>query len=170
VFAGNLSRNKVDFELLHVLVRAGLDVHLAGPIAEGGGGAQDAVAQLTAEGAVYHGLLDPTSLAELYWTSSVGLIPYELNEYTRGVSPLKTYEYLAAGLAVVSTPLPSVPEVDGAVVVAASRDDFVRAVIGHAAATNSDVHSSRVLLAAGHGWASRGEQARELVRSLITSE
>ncbi|MBE3123384.1 MAG: VanZ family protein [Planctomycetes bacterium] len=36
----------------------------------------------------------------------VGLIPFKINELTRAVNPIKMKEYLAAGLPVVSTPLP----------------------------------------------------------------
>jgi glycosyltransferase involved in cell wall biosynthesis len=35
----------------------------------------------------------------------VGLLPSLINEYTRGMFPMKYYEYLAAGVPVVSTPL-----------------------------------------------------------------
>jgi glycosyltransferase involved in cell wall biosynthesis len=38
----------------------------------------------------------------------VGLIPFKLNELTLAVNPIKLREYLAAGLPVVSTPLPEV--------------------------------------------------------------
>ncbi len=38
----------------------------------------------------------------------VGLIPFKVNELTRAVNPIKLREYLAAGLPVVSTPLPEV--------------------------------------------------------------
>ena len=38
----------------------------------------------------------------------VGLIPFKINELTRAVNPIKLREYLAAGLPVVSTPLPEV--------------------------------------------------------------
>jgi glycosyltransferase involved in cell wall biosynthesis len=38
----------------------------------------------------------------------VGLIPFKVNELTRSVNPIKLREYLAAGLPVVSTPLPEV--------------------------------------------------------------
>jgi len=38
----------------------------------------------------------------------VGLIPFEVNELTRAVNPIKLREYLAAGLSVVSAPLPEV--------------------------------------------------------------
>ena len=35
----------------------------------------------------------------------VGLLPTLINEYTRSMFPMKYFEYLAAGLPVVSTPL-----------------------------------------------------------------
>ena len=38
----------------------------------------------------------------------VGLIPFKINELTEAVNPIKLREYLAAGLPVVSTPLPEV--------------------------------------------------------------
>ncbi len=38
----------------------------------------------------------------------VALMPFALNEATRSISPTKTLEYLAAGLPVVSTPVPDV--------------------------------------------------------------
>ena len=128
VFAGNLTTSKVDFELLGQLVDRGVDLHLAGPIAEGGGSASSHVEALVARGATYHGMLSLQELARLYWTARVGLIPYVLNDYTRGVSPLKTYEYLAAGLGVVSTPIPSVERRGDHVVIAHSTNEFLSAV------------------------------------------
>jgi len=38
----------------------------------------------------------------------VGLIPFKVNALTKSVNPIKLREYLAAGLPVVSTPLPEV--------------------------------------------------------------
>ena len=43
-------------------------------------------------------------------------MPFALNEATRSISPTKTLEYLAAGLPVVSTPVPDVVSEYGDVV------------------------------------------------------
>jgi glycosyltransferase involved in cell wall biosynthesis len=43
-------------------------------------------------------------------------MPFALNEATKSISPTKTLEYLAAGLPVVSTPVPDVVADFGAVV------------------------------------------------------
>src|SRR5206468_3725503 len=112
------------------LIQEGVEVKLAGPVAQGGGDAADALSELVALGANYHGMLDLPNLAKLMVSSTVGLIPYELNSYTRGVSPLKVYEYLAAGLHVVSTPIPSVNPMPGHVEVASTAEEFVSQVLG----------------------------------------
>jgi glycosyltransferase involved in cell wall biosynthesis len=166
VFAGNLSPSKVDFGLLEAVARAGVDLHLAGPVAEGGGSAGVEVRRLAAAGATVHGVLAPVELAELYAGATVGLIPYVLNPYTRGVSPLKTYEYLAAGLCVVATPLPGVQPLDGDVLVR-SGQEFVDAVVEHAAVPAAAVVDRRVGEAEQHSWTARGEVVRATVRRLV---
>jgi teichuronic acid biosynthesis glycosyltransferase TuaH len=163
VFAGNLTTSKVDFDLLRSLVESGVDLHLAGPIGEGGGDAHAAVASLTALGATYHGHLDYESLADLYWSSSVGLIPYQINDYTRGVSPLKTFEYLAAGMAVVSTPVPSVAPRDEVVFVRPAGRSFVEAVQQSLGTPSEDDLTTRFDIARQNSWSVRGVAVRELI-------
>ncbi|MDV8146986.1 glycosyltransferase [Arthrobacter sp. B10-11] len=169
VFAGNLTSKKIDFQLLRDLMAAGVDLHLAGPVAQGGGDADALLQELVSMGAEYHGMLNLQSLSELMAGSTVGLIPYELNSYTRGVSPLKVYEYLAAGLRVVSTPVPSVIPRDGHVDVAQSRAHFVEAVRDGLALTTDDIRSERVRLARENSWSGRGNEARELVSTLLAN-
>lgn len=164
VFAGNLSTTKVDFELLAALTDSGIDLHLAGPVAEGGGRAAAELDGVVSRGATYHGLLNPTELAELYWSAQVGLIPYVLNAYTRGVSPLKTYEYLAAGLSVVSTAVPSVQELDDHIIVADTNCGFVAAVDRLTRTHSDDLAAERAALAARNSWTGRGQSARDLAR------
>jgi len=164
VFAGNLSTTKVDFALLEALQETGWKVHLAGPISEGGGDASEAVARLVSKGATHHGLLSLEDVARLYWRCEVGLIPYVVNDYTLGVNPLKTFEYLAAGLTVVSTPVPAVSPREGDVVVTGDADSFVRAVTS--AQTDSDAVQRRIRIAHEHSWIARGVEARELLNNV----
>jgi glycosyltransferase involved in cell wall biosynthesis len=58
----------------------------------------------------------------------VGLIPFKLNELTRAVNPIKLREYLAAGLPVVSTPLPEVLACNGYAHTAQGPDNFLTAI------------------------------------------
>ncbi|WP_172657625.1 glycosyltransferase family protein [Demequina maris] len=169
VFAGNLSSSKVDFQLLGMLLEAGVELVLAGPISEGGGDDRDAVDELLRRGASYVGQLPLNELGRLYRTSTVGLIPYELNPYTRGVNPLKTYEYLASGLAVVSTAVPAVEPRSSDVTVAADADSFVAAVKTAIHHPDEATVARRGHLAASHGWRQRGVAARALVSESLSS-
>lgn len=159
LFAGNLTTNKVDFSLLQNLVERGVELHLAGPIADSN--AERTVKLLADKGAKYHGMLDLQSLSTLAGQCKVGLIPYVMNSYTKGVSPLKTYEYLAAGLTVISTDLPGVQGDEPSVFIAKTQVQFIDTVIQ--AVTNPIDHLANVARCGGHGWLERGLQVRRLV-------
>ena len=58
----------------------------------------------------------------------VGLLPSLLNEYTKSMFPMKYYEYLAAGLPVVSTPLEFTKGIDKGILVGKDVDSFCRAI------------------------------------------
>lgn len=168
IFAGNLSPHKLDFELLHTLAASLRDrgeLLLAGPIAAGGGGFANELAALERLGARYLGVLDVEQLADIAGTCTVGLIPYALNEYTAGVSPLKSYEYLSAGLNVVSTAIPDVARAakgTSFIEVAESTDDFVRRVLKAIAPESDAAIAARRDYAHGFGWTARGELIREI--------
>lgn len=166
VFAGNFTTSKVDFSLLEEVVRQGCELHLAGPISEGGGNASELVSRLERLGAVHHGLLSPAELGRLFRGAAVGLIPYVINDYTRGVNPLKTYEYLASGLSVVSTPVPAV-EHDGEDVFVAAADEVAAIVRQLMTATEPQQVRRRMAKASTHGWDARGQVMRQLAEELI---
>ncbi len=59
----------------------------------------------------------------------MGLIPFLVNEATEKLNPVKTLEYLAAGIPVVSTELPDIIRFfSHAVIVARDADDFIAKV------------------------------------------
>jgi hypothetical protein len=170
VFAGNFTTHKVDFELLNALLGAGIQLDLAGPVAEGGGGqASRELDTLIAKGAVYHGMLTLSELASLYSTATVGLIPYLINPYTHGVDPLKTYEYLSAGLSVVSTPIPAVTAQGSDVVIAETKEQFIAAVTEQIRRPEPEKIARRLAMAMLHSWDRRGVEARELIEESIRS-
>ena len=122
---------------------------------------------LSLPGIHYVGNLPPTGLARLLASSMVGLIPYRLNEYTAGVFPMKVYEYLAAGLRVVSTALPSL---EGAAsdddIMLAGGESFLQAVQGGIESWSESVAERRRMLARSHSWKVRRDQSISLIAEL----
>ncbi len=81
----------------------------------------------------------------------IGLIPFKLNDLTIAVNPIKLREYLAAGLPVVSTPLPEVKLYEKCVEIVGSSNEFVRAVESCLNASESD-RLPRSTAMAGESW------------------
>ena len=80
----------------------------------------------------------------------VGVIWFTVDHMTAGVTPLKMFEYLAAGTPCVSTPLPAASSTRG-VRVASDADQMVAAI--EAALSDDSDHVRR--LGASHDWSDR---------------
>jgi glycosyltransferase involved in cell wall biosynthesis len=155
VFQGAVVATKLDVSLLVSLarLRRAWSVVLVGP--KGLGDPRTDVSALEQEPNVH--LLGPRAYDELPAVlrgADAAIIPYAVNDLTRSVFPMKVYEYLAAGLPVVSTPLPALEGVEG---VAVARDAAEMAeLLGRELAADSDERRvERSRRAAGHSWESR---------------
>lgn len=93
----------------------------------------------------------------------VGVIPFRLNALTTRANPLKLREYLAAGLPVVSTPLPEVARYDGLVRLAEGEDAFVAAVEAALADRSPAATRRRTEAMAAESWERRAEEISALV-------
>ena len=100
----------------------------------------------------------------------VGIIPYVLNEWTKSVDPLKLLEYVAAGVPVVSTPIPEVLKYASAIELAAEPDAFARAAMRAAATDSPELRNARQRVARENTWERRAAQFLAIVEDLVSSE
>jgi hypothetical protein len=96
----------------------------------------------------------------------VGLVPFVVDDMTRAVSPLKMYEYLAAGVPVVASPLPVC--VDHPLVATAADPDQFSLLIKEALATAGDIEATQQRVSAGRSadWTARIVPIRERLDDL----
>lgn len=87
----------------------------------------------------------------------VALIPFPVTEVTLNANPLKAREYLAAGLPVISTPIPEV-EVLGQCLIGRTPEEFVTRI--REAATNPGPQGDRSRQMKSEGWSARLEEVR----------
>lgn len=100
----------------------------------------------------------------------VAVIPFVVNELTRHVNPIKLREYLAAGLPVVSTPLPEVRTYSPHVRVAGSAEAFANACQEAVVSDSPERRRWRAAFVAEEGWDRRVEEISELVMSACRQE
>jgi teichuronic acid biosynthesis glycosyltransferase TuaH len=96
----------------------------------------------------------------------VGLVPYDYSAFNLGSFPLKTLEYLAAGVPVVSTDLPATRWLNtDLITIADSPAAFARAVReASRQRREEDTVSRRRSFAVSHDWSRRAEQLADVLR------
>jgi glycosyltransferase involved in cell wall biosynthesis len=96
----------------------------------------------------------------------VGVMPFVRNRQTENASPLKLYDYLAAGLASVSVDIPAVEEFRQYIHVANSPSDFTKAVEAALADDGVDHFEMRRAVAAQHTWEARAQTLSDIIQQL----
>jgi hypothetical protein len=99
----------------------------------------------------------------------VAVIPFVVNELTRNANPIKLREYLAAGLGVVSTPLPEVGGYEPFVLTADSPETFVASCEQVVAVNSPDRSRARAEAVAHEHWDGRIEEISALVEAVCRS-
>jgi len=166
VFIGAVVSTKLDMGLLVALARARRDwsFALVGPV--GPGDPSTDVSMLAAEPNVHLlGRRAYEQLPSVLRGADAGLIPYARNELTNSIFPMKVYEYLAAGLAVVATPLPSLSEI--AEIDTASDPEGIVELLEEVLAHDSPQRrAERSRGAASHSWDRRLEEIAAAIEEL----
>jgi glycosyltransferase involved in cell wall biosynthesis len=164
VFAGSLRPWHGAGVLADAWVRLGADApHL---LVVGDGTGRD---RLDAVGATVTGLVAHDDVPRLLASAQIGVAPYP-SDAPCYFSPLKLFEYLAAGLAVVAADLPGVADIAGDVAVLVPPGDAA-ALAGAVADLVSDPArrgrlgaAGRALVRSEHTWSHRARQVLALAR------
>jgi glycosyltransferase involved in cell wall biosynthesis len=166
VFTGAIVTTKLDLGLLVELARLRRDwsFALVGPV--GPGDPRADVSTLAAEPNVHLlGARAYRDLPAVLRAADAGLIPYARNALTASIFPMKVYEYLAAGLPVVATPLPALAGV-GEVITAPDAAGIARALEEALADDTAERRAERSRAAAAHSWDRRLEEIAAAIAAL----
>jgi glycosyltransferase involved in cell wall biosynthesis len=163
VFQGAVVATKLDTGLLVDLARLRPEwsIVLVGPRGAGDPGS-DLSALDRAPNIHLVGPRDASALPTVLRGADAGLIPYAVNDLTRSVFPMKVYEYLAAGLPVIATPLPALEDID-ALEIVRNAHQLASAVERELALDSPARRAQRSSVAASHSWEAR---IQEIERAL----
>lgn len=153
--------DRLDLNLLEAIRDAGIALRIAGPL-RGNDPAWRARMEefLASDGVQWVGQIPSEQIAEFLSHCRVGITPYANNEFNQASFPLKTLDYLAAGLPVISTNLPSSKWLATEhVLIAESTREFVD-LLGQAVATGLEPaeRQERRQIAEQHTWERRAQQ------------
>jgi glycosyltransferase involved in cell wall biosynthesis len=158
LFIGAILAATIDVEMVARLaaLRPGWSFAFVGPVGQGDPHTNiDALRQ--APNIHLLGTRPHERLPEVLRGADATIIPYRLERQMRSVFPMKTYEYLAAGRPVVSTPLAALSRVPE-VVTAATAEEFARRLEDAIEHDSAAQRSARSAAAQPHSWESRLDQ------------
>jgi glycosyltransferase involved in cell wall biosynthesis len=166
VFTGAIVATKLDLPLLVALarLRPSWSFALVGPV--GPGDPHTNVSALAAEPNIHLlGRRSYEQLPSVLRAADAGLIPYARNELTDSIFPMKVYEYLAAGLPVIATPLPALANV-AEVQTAENAEGIVRLLEQALGEDGPERRAERSRMAAAHSWDRRLEEIAAAIDAL----
>lgn len=160
LYYGHLHRQHLDFEALEGLAREnpGWRLILVGPVKS----MHRWPTNVSLRGQVEHG-----QLHKVIEEADVLLLPYTLNEYTKAVMPAKSYECLATGLPIVSTPLPMLVEhFSGIIWFVSPSESWADCIKRAIAEDNQGAAQKRISLASENSWQRRFLEIKERVSGI----
>lgn len=92
----------------------------------------------------------------------VGIIPFQITELTKGVNPLKLFEYLSLGLPVISSYMPEVAKYEDFVTLCHDHQDFLESIDLALGQGSLSRRHERIELARKHSWHSVAERFSNL--------
>lgn len=147
-FVGALSSYKVDVALVKKVADTfpSSEIYLVGQVGEGQPG--ETLDELrTYKNIVFAGPRDYAELPALIASFDVALLPVPINEYTKSMFPMKFFEYLACGVPVVSTAIPSLSNFKKYAFFSNSHDEFVENVSSALSVSEDSRRAGRELAA-----------------------
>jgi len=100
----------------------------------------------------------------------IGLMPYSLGRESDNISPLKLYDYMAAGLPVASMDIPAAREFSAYIHLASKAEDFAEAISAALADTGFSRCQERRHVASQHTWEARVEQLSDLIQAQLRTK
>jgi len=118
---------------------------------------------------VYHlGRVEVTEVPHYVKGFQVGLLPYLQNQHAEHICPLKLYDYLAAGLPIVSINIPAAREFSQYIHLAdKERGGFSEAVKAALDDNKAERQRARRNIAAQHTWEARAEKLSGIIEAQL---
>ena len=162
--------DKLDVHLLLQVAEAysRASMVMVGPVRPASEGTRQGIEMLRARPNVHFvGRVSMEQVPRFVAACDVGLLPYQLNAWTRSIHPLKMYEYLACGLPVVATDIPSVRDEQDVIHIAADSRSFVEAIRQVLDDDCEALRAARQARASQNTWRQRVERISDLIEATI---
>ncbi|MEL6191011.1 MAG: glycosyltransferase [Bacteroidota bacterium] len=159
---------RMDLDLIQFLVQSRPEVHflLVGPVAD----PEIKVKLGGYDNVVFVGPQQPHRLPEWLAKMDVGIIPYVNNGFTQNIYPMKVNEYLAAGLAVVSTDFGDLQDFQEVITITDQTNEFLKAIDEGLSHRTIALATERTMIAKGNSWKARARKLGQVIEKVANKK
>jgi len=111
------------------------------------------------------GVIKQEIFAPILAESAIAIIPFKINKLTENVDPLKTYEYLAAGVPVVSTKIGRVKDLP--VFIGNNKEDFASKIKQAIQSDSLEKRVERSMEVKNFSWERKYDTIKKLLENLL---
>ncbi len=97
----------------------------------------------------------------------IGIIPFERNEFTRKIYPLKINEYFALGKPVVMTDFGDMSDFAESASIVHNKEEFIKALQHELHTDNIEKQQIRINIARANSWENRAEELANIIEQLL---
>lgn len=109
------------------------------------------------------GPINHKEIPQLYNSFNIGIIPYKTNRFIKSTDPMKFYEYLAASLPIVSTPVAGLERFADLIQVAATPEKFDELVNQAIGESKSELTEDKLKILKNNTWQKRIGKMLDLI-------
>jgi glycosyltransferase involved in cell wall biosynthesis len=166
-FVGNMTSFRFDFELVEFLVRSATEFKFVfiGPTDR-----EEKMKQLDKENknCIWIKKVAFEEIPQFLNYFDICIIPYLKNMHTKGILPIKIFEYFAAGKPIISTDLYSLNPYQQEVYLAKNNKDFLKGIKQLSIEnSNSEEKEKKINIAKAHNWKNLVKESQQLIGKKI---
>lgn len=118
----------------------------------------------------YLGFKPYDQLAAYEQAFDVGIVPFKLSNMVESVNPIKMWEYMAAGLPIVTTNLPEASRHPDAILCSLDHDEFIANLRRAIFEDTPELREQRLALARENSWLVRAQQVIAIIESHLAAK
>ena len=167
-FTGNILHHCIDFDLLSGIISSNPDWSFVFVGQVDGGDKKEYDRLASFANTFFLGWQEYHILPRYLKSFDVAIMPYQINKTMQSVNPNKLYQFMAAGIPVVSTPIPEVKRFEGVVAIAEGCINFGKAIQSFLEHVDVEQKDSMISIALENSWEKRVEMVLGLIEEKLT--
>jgi len=141
-YFGGINNIRIDFQIIDSIASDNIEVRLIGPI-------RDCIPELPKNVKIF-GMVEYKNLPHYLKDCDCLILPYKVNEFTKGVIPAKLFECFATGKPVIATALPDLLLYRDVINIASTPKEFINIIKNINLYETKDKYEKRIKIAKEH--------------------